>query len=286
VSGFAVVLSDDAEWALGEAGPFLRSDPVLHNLVLTLLEERAKHPAPGRYGLVSDGSKIVGFGFQSPLDFHAAITPMSPPAVAALVADLAELAPDLPGVFGVADSAARFAGCWAETLNVGATPVEGQRLYQLGSLHPPIAVAGQPRQASARDTGLVLKWLEGFQADVGGPVPPAETIKRRVESGQMWLWEDDEPVALAGFSPPLAGVSRVGLVYTPPHHRRHGYAAAATTAATQAAFAAGAAQCILFTQLGNPQSNAIYRRLGYEAISENIRYRFDPSRGRNPSIPH
>ena len=41
---FGVVHSDDAERTLQETGSFLRSDPVQHNLILTLLEERAAHP--------------------------------------------------------------------------------------------------------------------------------------------------------------------------------------------------------------------------------------------------
>jgi GNAT superfamily N-acetyltransferase len=213
---------------------------------------------------------------QSPLEFHAAITQMPPAAVEALVIALAEIAPELPGVFGVADTAARFAGCWAETLKVAATPVEGQRLYELGSLHLPTGISGRPRLAATTDTELVLRWLQGFQVDTGAPVASAPTVERRVSAGMVWLWEDDEPVSMAGFTPPTAGVSRVGLVYTPPEHRRHGYAAAATTAASQAALSAGADRCILFTQLANPQSNAIYKRLGYEPICENVRYRFGP----------
>jgi predicted GNAT family acetyltransferase len=72
----------------------------------------------------------------------------------------------------------------------------------------------------------------------------------------------------------VAGVSRIGLVYTPPPQRRKGFAGACTAAVTEAALRAGAEQCVLFTQLANPQSNAIYRRLGYEAVAEQLRYSF------------
>ena len=36
------------------------------------------------------------------------------------------------------------------------------------------------------------------------------------------------------------------------------------------------ATCILYTQLANPTSNAIYRRLGFEAVAEVLSYRFRP----------
>jgi predicted GNAT family acetyltransferase len=71
-------------------------------------------------------------------------------------------------------------------------------------------------------------------------------------------------------------VSRIGLVYTPPEHRRRGFAAACTAGSTAAALDAGAETCVLYTQLTNPQSNAIYRRIGYRAVAEQIRYAFTP----------
>src|SRR4029453_17280232 len=104
-----------------------------HNLVLTLLTDRAAHPEPGRFLYASDGREIVGVMFQSPLDFHAAITPMPAEAVAPLVARAAEVAPALRGVLGPAAPAARFAGAWAETMKTPAAPAEGQRLYELTS---------------------------------------------------------------------------------------------------------------------------------------------------------
>jgi predicted GNAT family acetyltransferase len=57
-------------------------------------------------------------------------------------------------------------------------------------------------------------------------------------------------------------------VYTPREHRAKGYAAAATTAVTRAALDAGAADVVLFTDLDNPTSNALYRRLGYTPIED------------------
>jgi predicted GNAT family acetyltransferase len=101
-------------------------------------------------------------------------------------------------------------------------------------------------------------------------------MRRRIADGLVSLWEHEEPRAMAAFTLPVAGVSRIGLVYTPPPHRRHGFAAASTASATEAALGAGAEACVLFTQLANPQSNAIYRRIGYRAVAEQLRYAFSP----------
>jgi predicted GNAT family acetyltransferase len=34
-------------------------------------------------------------------------------------------------------------------------------------------------------------------------------------------------------------------------------------------------RCILYTDLGNPISNSVYRRIGYNAVAEALRYRFE-----------
>ncbi len=269
-----VVIVDDAGTALEDIGTFLRSDPVRNNLVLTLLDARVAHPEPGRYAWVLDGGEVVGVGFQSPLAFQAVLTAMPTPAIGALVDRLADAWPDIPGVFGPADTVSRFAGRWAEALKVGATPVEGQRLYALDSLHAPTGVPGEIRAATEDDSELILSWVQGFERDTGSSVATAESIRRRIGAGRIWIWDDRTPVAMSTYTPVLDGVSRVGLVYTPPEHRRRGYGAACTAAVTQQALDTGAQRCVLYTQLHNPQSNAIYRRLGYRPVSEHLRYQF------------
>jgi uncharacterized protein len=34
-------------------------------------------------------------------------------------------------------------------------------------------------------------------------------------------------------------------------------------------------RCILYTDLGNPTSNSVYRRIGYRAVAAALRYRFE-----------
>jgi predicted GNAT family acetyltransferase len=267
-------VTDDASHVLHVAAEFLCSRPAEHNLLLTLLTERAAHPAPGRFWWVRHGRDVVAVMFQSPLDFHAAITPAAPDAVAALTEAAAEVAPDLPGVSGEAATAAVFAGSWAERLRTPAAPVEGQRLYELRTLRHPDGVPGRLRRAGTDDAERLIDWMRGFEVDTGGVATTPETLRRRIGAGLVWTWDHGEPVAMAALTTPLAGTTRVGLVYTPPEHRRHGYAAACTAAVSQVGLDTGAQRCILYTQLGNPQSNAIYRSLGYEPIQETVHYRF------------
>ncbi len=270
-----VVFSEDPERSLAEATVFLASDPVLHNLILTLLSERLAYPEPGRYWLAKEGDTVVGVAFQSPLDFAATITPMRPEVVAAVVNAIVEAGVTLPGVIGEAATAARFAGQWTERQGSAAFPVEGQRIYEFARMPEREGISGRLRKASPNDRDLVVAWMRGFYADVGQEVRDHEpVVERRLAAGQFWLWEDGEPVSMAANSEPVEGVLRVQAVYTPPYRRNRGYAGACVGDLSRRMREEGYG-CILYADLGNPTSNSVYRRIGYNAVAEALRYRFE-----------
>ncbi|MGY6501868.1 MAG: GNAT family N-acetyltransferase [Acidimicrobiales bacterium] len=268
--------SDDAAAVLGRAGAYLRSQPVLHNLILTLLQSRADRPEPGRYWVVEDDGSPVGLVFQSPLDFAATITPMSRGAIDAAVAAVVGDSVDLPGVNGDAGTAARFAGQWTEARGTAAAPERGMRLYELGDLHRPAATPGSARRARPEDADVVVEMFEGFHTDTGetGTVPAPVWAESRIASDLVWLWDDGEPCALAAVVPTVEGVARIQTVYTPPGHRRKGRAANLVAHVSDVLLGEGA-RVVLFTDLGHPTSNSVYRRIGFRAVGENLRYVFE-----------
>ena len=72
-----------------------------------------------------------------------------------------------------------------------------------------------------------------------------------------------EPIAPHG-----AGMVRVGSVFTPVALRRRGYAAALVAEISRSARACGVADVVLFTDLTNPTSNAIYQQIGFRAVED------------------
>jgi predicted GNAT family acetyltransferase len=92
----------------------------------------------------------------------------------------------------------------------------------------------------------------------------------------MIVWEnpDGELVGLASGNRMVAGMVRIGPVYTPPEHRGRGIGAAVTGALSQAALDAGAQDVLLFTDLANPTSNGIYQRLGYVPVEDRVSLEF------------
>ena len=270
-----VTFGDDPARVLTEAGAFLASEPVLHNVIFTLLHERVAHHEPGRYWLAKDGDAVVGVVFQSPLSFAATLTPMAPGVVAVMVDEISDAGVALPGVIGEAATAARFAGQWTERHKSAAVPFQGQRLYELLGAQERAAVSGHLRKAVSDDRDLVVEWMRRYQADIGERgSDPGPVVDRRLPSGRFWLWDDGEPVSLAANSEPVEGVVRVQAAYTPPERRNRGYAGACVGDLSRRIRDCGY-RCILYTDLGNPISNSVFRRIGFRAVAEALRYRFE-----------
>jgi len=95
-------------------------------------------------------------------------------------------------------------------------------------------------------------------------------VDRGLAAGQLWLWDrNGETVSMAVAREPVDGVVRLSGVYTPPEKRKHGYTAACVHALSRQLRDAGY-RCILYTDLANPTSNSIYRRIWDIELSEKL----------------
>lgn len=271
-----VLFSEDPAFVLSRAGVFLSAKPVLHNLILSVLHERVARGDPGRYWMAIQRDDTVGVILQSPLTFPATLTPMEPPVATAMADAIAEAGVALPGINGEAATAATFAGQWSERTKSPATPFQGNRLYEFLEAGKVPNVEGKLRQAAPRERSLMILWSRAFQYEIGESADGTELrVDKGLTAGQLWVWDrSGEAVSMAIGRGPVQGVVRVSGVYTPPEKRKHGYAEACVHALSNTLHDAGH-RCILYTDLGNPTSNAIYRRIGYRAVAEALRYRFE-----------
>jgi predicted GNAT family acetyltransferase len=266
-----IVELHDAGAALERAGAYLRSNPVQHNLLLTILEQSIEHALGGTFWLVVDGAEVTGFALESPPGFGAVLGPMAANACRQLVESITTA---VPHVLGEAGAAAAVAGHWTECHATAVTSVEGGRLYELVHLTPVGNVSGALRLAGPTDRAMLVEWVNAFVVDAGIVPVDAETlVDQRMKHEQFWVWDDGEVVSMAAATVPIEGVSRVGYVYTPPARRGSGYATACVEAMSRVLTERGL-RLILLTDLANPTSNAIYRRIGYEAVAETLGYDF------------
>ena len=260
---------------LDQAGPFLRSRPV-ENTVLLTLAETLKSQGPQAIG---EGDPIFGW-WTAPGDrVEAAFlqTPPFPVLVSAAPADAIGALPgaldgrSFPGFNALEADADALAEKWESRTGRAATPGHRSRLFRLDRLTPPTpAPPGKARVAGHADRALLIDWLHVFHEEIGSPGRDVgKMVDDKLAHSGLLLWETDgHPVSLAGQTRPQSGMVRVIAVYTPREHRARGYAGAVTTAVTQAALDAGATDVVLFTDLSNPTSNALYQRLGYRPVED------------------
>jgi len=273
-------LTNSIDAFLDAAGDHLRADPVVHTVPLTVLE-RLRLSGPSAFG---DSPPLFGWheSADGALDGAFLQTPPHPVLVATLplgsagsLVDLLIAEAALPGAVNVtAQDATSCLGAWTAVSGGGGTVTLRTRLFRLGALVPPEPTpSGAARVADQADRELLIHWHDAFGAEAHGAIhEDAEaTVTDRLSHRGLVLWETGgEPVAMAGLTRAVAGVVRVGAVYTPPEHRRRGYGGAITTAASQAALDSGAVAVVLFTDLANPTSNALYQRLGYRPVGDRL----------------
>ncbi|WP_406001200.1 GNAT family N-acetyltransferase [Streptomyces sp. NBC_00829] len=264
------------------AHPCLTRDPARCTVLLTVSETLRRHgprafggSQDARFGWYEEAGGAEGAFVQTP-PLPPSLGPMGHTLARSLALALRDAGVELGGVRGEQGDVQAFAEAWAPH---GWTVGARHRLFRLGALTPQRpAPPGRARRAGPADVPLVAAWMRGFAADIGSDagVDHTENITRRVADGCLFLWEaDGQPVSMAARSPLLAGQSRISAVYTPAALRGRGYAGAVTAAVSGDALEAGAEQVLLFTDLANPTSNALYRRLGYRPLADHLALDFD-----------
>ena len=267
-------LTSDLDEFEAAAGDFLRADPVRNTVLLTVVASLrasgagAYSDVPPYFGWYADPETRAAFLRTPPMPVIVTDAPAG--AMESLVGALGGALGGVPGLNGPVATVTAFAEAWHTATGRQPTVAADRRLYRLTELVPPRPMpAGGARPVGDADRDLLADWFTGFAVDVGEAMPDAaRAVDRRLKNGELLLWEaDGVPVSLAGNTTPVAGVARVAPVYTPATLRGKGYAAAVTAAISQRALDAGH-EVILFTNLANPTSNALYQRLGYRGIGD------------------
>ncbi|OCB09082.1 acetyltransferase [Mycolicibacterium porcinum] len=253
-----------------------RLDPVLFTLELTTVHT-TPWPAERILLSVGNGDGVDGAAVQT-RDSVLLVTGL-PPGMALTAAEaIASVPAALSGVRGTPATATAFTQAWRAVTGVQANESSRDVLYRLGRLTGPNGVAGEWRLAGTGDAETVVRWLNEFFIEAFGEPSNVDASREMltsiVDSGDhIVLWTvDGEPASMARVRAAVVGVSRIGPVYTPPGRRGHGYAAAVTAAAARFARDEGAGEVVLFADTANPVSNRVYRRIGFEAIAEDVRY--------------
>ncbi len=174
----------------------------------------------------------------------------------------------LPGVTGVPMIAELFAQVYAEANGLQYFFHMAMESYTCIKLKKPINANGTMLRATSEHVGTVAEFLAGFSegaygviVDPASQIPAAEGI---IETGNIFLWfVENQPVSMANIAHRSPRHARINAVYTPPLFRKKGYASAIVAGLCSLVEAERLAP-MLYADLKNPESNKVYRNIGFE----------------------
>jgi uncharacterized protein len=268
---------------LSQAGKYLAKDEARYGLVLGLAKVVEKNPH--RYG--KDAPWFCSIGKGKAINAVAMRTPPNMVIVANFSGGLEAIAEKLvmaveknfkavPGVVGDKDLADIFASRWCESHHIRITDTMAQRIYRLDKVKEVKLSPGRFRPATMADKELATKWYHAFSIEAmrgTGNAPPAD-ITPLLELGWLFFWEDGKPVSMAHKSRPTENGMSVAGVYTPPELRGKGYATSCVAELSRDILKSGKKFCTLYTDLSNPTSNTIYKRIGYKEVCDSVQHTF------------
>jgi uncharacterized protein len=273
----------DAKTFLDNTRSALESSEAANSLMLGVCGQLVRHPERSKTtpclktiedenGLVlaammTPPHNLVVYGRQGNLDG----------AARTLIEKLVGEGWQIPGVLGPSTIASKVADGWTEVTKQEHRMERRQKVYELRKVASPVPECGKLREAEEADSELVARWWYGFHVDIFGEADrdkAGEAARARIEAGDIYLWENGQPVSMAMKTRPTSKGISISAVYTPPELRFKGYAMACVGELSRMLLQEGWEFCALFADVTNAPANRVYARIGYKPICDYDEYRF------------
>jgi GNAT superfamily N-acetyltransferase len=260
---------------------FLEVREAENSLLLGLLQASLKSTTENEPFMVhgSSGGEVNYAAFF--LERNLVITRGSPLDLDETIEKLVEKKIWIPGIVGPLDEVQYFASKWKEKLGCRVILGMDQQIYGLKQVRWPEKGAGRIRRVEMSDRDLFAQWMREFcqEAFRQERVPEAlmnKMVEQKLTEKSIYFWEDGgNLVSMAALSRPTSHGITVNYVYTPLIFRKKGYATRLVAEVSAEGLKQGKDFCVLYTDLANPTSNAIYQKIGYQPVSRSIKYLFE-----------
>ena len=268
---------------LDAAGADLLADEIRHSLAYGIAQRVALHahafgPDDPWFLLLEDSGRTCATAIRTPphRPILAHLCGDAGSVCSTLIRSIHEMDPWIHGVVGEKELADRFTRGWCAAYGSRVEAVMAQRIYRLTEVFEPSSAPGAMRKATMGDAELVESWAAEFHREAAGEEPSPthhELYRERILQGSVYLWEHGVPVSMAVSARPTPNGISIGAVYTPPEHRNCGYATSCVASLCKALLGEYRF-CVLYTDLSNPVSNSIYRRIGFKEYCDSAQYSY------------
>ncbi|MFZ3580358.1 GNAT family N-acetyltransferase [Virgibacillus sp. DJP39] len=186
---------------------------------------------------------------------------------------------EVPGILGPDQIVQPFVKEWEKLNNVESTIHMEQLIYQMDKVNSVSQAEGELRKGTKYDHKLLTEWLIQFGREAN------EIINRDdadflavtfIKNSSVYLWQvNGKPVSMVNRSRKTKNGATINAVYTPDEYKRKGYATSSVAALSRKLLADGSSFCSLYTDANYPDSNRIYKRIGYYEVGTSIVYEFN-----------
>lgn len=213
------------------------------------------------------GRNLLVYGNESTLDKFAAI----------LIDYLSHEKIEIPGIIGPRELVLKLADCWKEKNRADYEIRFNQLIYTLDEIKYLPELAGQLKIARMEDLSLISKWFHLFMMEALNQDDEAAAHKmalKKIKEEEIYIWFNQVELAMTSIARPTNNGITINYVYTPLSKRTNGYGTKLVAELSKRMLAKGYKFCTLFTNLDNPTSNSIYKKIGYEPIKRFISIAF------------
>ena len=259
---------------LKENQQYLEEEEVINSLILGL--------AIANKGAEKDLSLYLDIRSNAGIQFTAIKTvgrnlliygkPETLPIYAPILIDfLAQDNIDPPGINGLKELVLMLSPYFQKQLKWNCKVEFEQLTYELTSVRFNPSFQGKMEKGSLRQLSKYTKWMQNFYEQALYPITEKEAaiiVQNKIRDGELYIWHTDTAVSMTCIARPTSNGITINYVYTPLEHRQNGYATKLVAEVSSLMLRNGYRFCTLFTDLNNPTSNNIYKKIGYLPIAE------------------
>ena len=266
----------DSRSFLEEVGNGLYVQETVNNLILGVSEQLVADPKAYKDPFFAsltdvDGEMLLAAVMTPPHNMILAGGEKFNQALPTLIDHLQKNQIRIPGVIGPVQITEAFENHWRQCGKQTGQVKMRQRVYEVRMVRLPPLPEGHFKIALPKDVLLLARWHQAFSQEAlrEEASPDIERTQALITEGNFFVWEfNGDAVSMAMKTRPIAHSITVSGVYTPPEYRCQGYATALVARLSQHLLDSGYQFVNLFTDLENPTSNSIYRKIGYHPVCD------------------